>query len=74
MKSLKTKREPGAGSRLDPAHVDKLYEALEAAGFGGMRIESLHLMPAEPGAAPAVESRACHAEPQPDGSYKIVCN
>ena len=67
------KSETGAKTRLESAHVDKLYEALEAAGFGGMRIASLHLTAPEPGAV-AVESRACHAEPQPDGSYKIVCN
>jgi hypothetical protein len=66
--------EPGVRTRLEATHIDKLYAALEAAGFGGMRIASLHLTPAEPGAAPAAEARACHAEPQPDGSYKIVCD
>jgi hypothetical protein len=65
---------PGVKTRLDPAHVDKLYAALEAAGFGGMRIASLHLTPAASDAAPLAASRACHAEPQPDGSYKIVCD
>jgi hypothetical protein len=73
MKSPTRTGEPGAKSKLEPAHVDTLYKALEAAGFGGMRIASLHLIAPERGESPAAEARECHAELQPDGSYKIVC-
>jgi hypothetical protein len=73
MTSPKTAAGPGAKSKLDAAHVEMLYKALDAAGFGGLRIASLHLTAPERGESPAAEARACHAELQPDGSYKIVC-
>ena len=73
MKSPKTDSKPSGKVKLEQKHVEKLYKALDDAGFGGMRIASMHLTVTEADAAPAAEDRGCHAELQPDGSYKIVC-
>jgi hypothetical protein len=59
-----------AGSRLEPEHVERLTHALHLAGLGGLAITEIHLAPAREG---LVGDRACHAEPQPDGTWKIVC-
>jgi hypothetical protein len=64
-----------SGAKIAPQHVANLHAALTSAGLGGLKIDSMKLSPLTESATTAdAGGPNCHAEQQPDGTWKIVCD